>query len=396
MLIGDQKEAEKILATQTQTTQQQTSQNQQTNVGEKQSTEQQIIQNIQKQSTRTLIRQKFEKMFRKIFSKTAAIGFIRELARQLLTGLFTAIFTIIGMKMSELMAEALTNKETPLIIGLDNKNQELGRIEIGTNKQNTTTIILRQKEKAIMWKVPAEKAGDVMEEAIEKLNATRQLSDMTLTQNSPLTLMPHIQTKTIIWLIIAFLVGLIFKVIITKKILGTGKKLAVVVASSLGVGAYAKDHGAGLLDDMVMGITMMAWVWVWDEFDDFQDGIDALKGGGEGGGEAISFKEEIKQMLIDPELTIGAMLLGFFGQILGVSDPMQLVIPGMLGFAQYVSETFPPAPWGHILRIIYDILAFVLANVVASGAKGIGWVFYLAGSILGNILMQNIINALET
>ncbi len=32
-----------------------------------------------------------------------------------------------------------------------------------------------------MWKVPAEKAGDVMEEAIEKLNATGQLSDITIT-----------------------------------------------------------------------------------------------------------------------------------------------------------------------------------------------------------------------
>ena len=74
-------------------------------------------------------------MFRKIFNKAAAIGFIRELARQLLTGLFTAIFTIIGMKTAELLVNASTNKETPLvIIGLDNKNQELGRIEIGTNK----------------------------------------------------------------------------------------------------------------------------------------------------------------------------------------------------------------------------------------------------------------------
>ncbi|RLI75072.1 hypothetical protein DRP04_13885, partial [Archaeoglobales archaeon] len=306
ILIGDPKEAQRIFAPQTQTTQQQTSQNQQINTKEEQSTEQQIIQNIQKQSTRTLIRQKFEKMFRKIFSKAAAIGFIRELARQLLTGLFTAIFTIIGMKMSELLAEELTNKETPLIIiGVDNKNQELGRIEIGTNEENMTTIILRQKEKTTMWKIPAEKAEDAIEEAIKRLNATGRLSDITITQNSPLTLMPHIQTKTIIWLIIAFLVGLIFKVIITKKVLGAGKKLAVVTASSLGVGAYAKDHGAGLLDDMVMGITMMAWIWVWDEFDDFQDGIEALKGG-EGDGEAISFKEEIKQMLMDPELTIGA------------------------------------------------------------------------------------------
>ena len=157
--------------------------------------------------------------------------------------------------------------------------------------------------------------------------------------------------------------------------------------------AYAKDHDIGLLDDMPMGITIMAWLWVWDEFDDFQDGIEALTGGQEGG-EAASFLGEIKHMLMDPELTV-AMLLGFFGQILGISDPMQLIIPGMLGFAQYVAEVLPPAPWGHILRIIYDILAFVLANVIASGAKGIGWVFYLAGSVLGNVLMQSIINALE-
>ncbi|MEX0569177.1 MAG: hypothetical protein Q6363_008480, partial [Candidatus Njordarchaeota archaeon] len=197
-----------------------------------------------------------------------------------------------------------------------------------------------------------------------------------------------------IWLIMAFVVGLILKVIITNKVLGAGKKLAVVVASSLGVWAYAKDHDVGPLDDMLMGITMMAWVWVWDEFDDFQDGIEALNSGQEGS-KQISFLGEIKQMLMDPELTIGAMLLGFFGHILGISDPMQLIIPGMLGFAQYVAETLPPAPWGHILRIIYDILAFVLANVIASGAKGIGWVFYLAGSVLGNILMQNIITALE-
>ena len=29
--------------------------------------------------------------------------------------------------------------------------------------------------------------------------------------------MPHFQAKTMIWLIVAFLVGLIFRVIITKK-----------------------------------------------------------------------------------------------------------------------------------------------------------------------------------
>ena len=395
MLIGDPREAEKILATQTQTTQQ-TSQNQQANTRREQNTERQVVENMKKQSMRTLIRQKFEKTFRKIFSKAAAIGFIRELARQLLTGLFVAIFTIVGMKIAGFLIDALRSKEQPLmIIGYDEKNREIGRITWGTSEKGITTITLTTKEnKKKTWRTKQGNSGEAMDEALGMLNSTGRLRSITITQNSPLALMPHFQTKTLIWLIVTFLVGIIFKVIITNKVLGAGKKLAVVIASSLGVWAYAKDHGVGLLDDMVMGITMMAWVWVWDEFDDFQDGIEALNGG-EGGGEAVSFLGEIKHMLMDPELTIGAMLLGFFGQILGISDPMQLVIPGMLGFAQYVAEVLPPAPWGHILRIIYDILAFVLANVVASGAKGVGWVFYLAGSVLGNILMQNMINALE-
>ena len=38
-------------------------------------------------------------------------------------------------KTAELMTEVLANKETPLVmIGVDSKNQELGKIEIGTNK----------------------------------------------------------------------------------------------------------------------------------------------------------------------------------------------------------------------------------------------------------------------
>ena len=55
---------------------------------------------------------------------------------------------------------------------------------------------------------------------------------------------------------------------------------------------------------------------------------------------------------------------------------------------------FLPPPWRHILRIVYGILAFVLANVIASGAKGIGWIFYLAGSVIGNLLMGRIMEAL--
>jgi len=130
---------------------------------------------------------------------------------------------------------------------------------------------------------------------------------------------------------------------------------------------------------------MMAWLWIWDEFDDFQDGISQLRGGSEG---SESQNGGFSDQLVSMELIVSSILLGFFGQLLGISDPMQLIIPGRLGFAQYICRTLPPPPWGTILSCVYEVVAFVLANVIASGAKGVGWVFYLAGSVIGNMIVN--------
>jgi len=331
-------------------------------------------------SRKTQIRQLFGSMFRKIFSKAAVKGFVKELAMQLWNGILVGIFTMLGMKIAEKLVEATTDKEKSLAV-----------------------LFLNEKAEIIEKLLVGEKNMEDMSEKISSLMAREDVAMIVPTPNSPLSLMQYWQTKTILWLIITFLIGLFFKYIVTEKIVGNGKKVAVVTASALGIWAYAKDHGVGLMDNAIFAVSMMAWLWVWDEFDDFQDGIDSITGEEEeivplSPDEQSVMEEEsggVLKQLFGMELTVGSMLLGFFGHLLGVSDPMQLIIPGRLGFAQYVCEVLPPSPWDVVLRCVYEILSFVLANVIASGARGVGWVFYLAGSVVGNLVVGRVLEGLS-
>jgi len=348
----------------------------------RQTTLEEFVGKIHSATRKTQMRQLFMSMFRKIFSKAAG-GFAKELAMQLWNGILVGIFTMLGMKIAEKLVEATTNREESLaILLLDEKAEIIDKLFVG--------------EKNV---------GDISETISEIMNR-EDIAMIIPTPNSPLALMQYWQTKTILWLIITFIAGLFLKCIVTEKIVGNAKNIAVVTSSTLGILAYAKDHGIGLMDNAMFAISMMAWLWVWDEFDDFQDGIDRITEDEvlldslpsdeqdvveESDGIVEEESGGILRQLFGVELTVGSMLLGFFGHLLGISDPTQLVIPGRLGFAQYVCEVWPPSPWDVVLRCVYEILAFTLANVVASGARGVGWVFYLAGSMIGNLVMGRVL-----
>jgi len=69
-------------------------------------------------------------------------------------------------------------------------------------------------------------------------------------------------------------------------------------------------------------------------------------------------------------------------------------IPGRWGFVRYVSQATIPEPWGTVVSIVYEILEFIIANVIASGVRGVGWIIYTIGSIIGSAIANQLISAI--
>ena len=95
------------------------------------------------------------------------------------------------------------------------------------------------------------------------------------------------------------------------------------------------------------------------------------------------------------ELYLLPFILGLFASWMGVDQMIILEkIPRRWGFVKYVAYTTLPEPWNTMLNVAYEILAFVVANVIASGAAGIGWILYTIGSVLASYILNKALSSI--
>ena len=192
------------------------------------------------------------------------------------------------------------------------------------------------------------------------------------------------KTKTIAWILIFTLIAALMICLIKKKIMGQGKAIALMISAGGGIYAYAKQNKIGLLEEMELFTPLSAILWVWDEFDDFQDAYSRIKN-----------KQEPPDPMDALELYLLPLILGMFGAWMGIDQYMIATrIPGRWGFAQYAIETTAPPPWGVVLKAFYEIAAFIFANIVASGVKGVGWILYTAASVIGSYIINMALGAI--
>lgn len=198
---------------------------------------------------------------------------------------------------------------------------------------------------------------------------------------------------TIAWVIIQIVILLIMLAFVKKKIVGNGKLIATGIAGAVGILAYANENKAGLLGNVPCHVTLSAILWVWDEFDDFQDAkerIDNISKPPE-----LSGSDRRERIMDALELYLLPFILGLFSSWMGIDQMVVLErIPGRWGFVKYVSYATLPEPWNTVVNAVYEILAFVLANVIASGAAGIGWILYTIGSVLASYTFNNALSIL--
>jgi len=181
---------------------------------------------------------------------------------------------------------------------------------------------------------------------------------------------------TIAWIILGIIIPALLALI--GKLEGKLMFGGAIASAMLGIASYAHKFGVGILGKLPAHVWESALLWVFDELDDFKDGFSRLgwiKDDDEGG----SF-----------ELIVVPLLLGFFSALMGVEDPFALVIPGNMGFAQYVADGFLGEPWASIVKIIYSIAASVIGGVIASGSAGLGFAAYVVGSVIGQVFLNKI------
>ena len=153
----------------------------------------------------------------------------------------------------------------------------------------------------------------------------------------------------------------------TGLIVGLMSTFGSIIAYTIMAVLLAKGSTA-ILDMLNFGLPALAWIVIGAAITILT--ICLLKKGfiGKGKAIALSVSMGIDQMLITAR------------------------IPGRWGFAKYAAEANIPSPWDVVANAIYEIMAFVLANVIASGAMGVGWIIYTVGSVLGSIIMSSVLS----
>jgi len=194
--------------------------------------------------------------------------------------------------------------------------------------------------------------------------------------------MLNFRLPALAWIVIGAAITILTICLLKKGFIGKGKAIALSVSMGIGLWSYARGEGRGILDEMEFFAPLSAILWVWDEFDDFQDGYNRLKK-----------RQEPPDITDTLELWLLPMILGMFGTWMGIDQKLITArIPGRWGFAKYAAEANIPSPWDVVVNAIYEIIAFVLANVIASGAMGVGWIIYTVGSVLGSIIMSSVLS----
>ncbi|NIQ05388.1 MAG: hypothetical protein GWO20_06570 [Candidatus Korarchaeota archaeon] len=210
------------------------------------------------------------------------------------------------------------------------------------------------------------------------LDGDKDLGD-TLKENSPLLGFLWFKLPTVAWLVISAVLFPFMLVVISHKYLkeiSLGKGGAAIFTGLTGISAYAYMNGKDMFGGVPFFVSLSGMLWIWDEFDDFQDAWDQITHDSNDGTGLVDYAE----MFLLP------FILGFFGAMFGMTDPMALVIPGRLGFVKYTTTPFPK-PWNWIAPALYGMVATLIGGIVASGGVG-GFAIYMIGSILANFAMR--------
>ncbi len=216
-----------------------------------------------------------------------------------------------------------------------------------------------------------------------KGDGDKDLGD-ALRENSPLLGFLWFKFPTVAWTAISAVLFPLMLVLISHKYLkeiSLGKGGAAIFTGLTGIGAYATMNGKGMFGNIPFFVSLSGMLWIWDEFDDFQDAKDRIT------------KENDPTGLVDyAELFLLPFILGFFGAMFGMTDPMALVIPGRLGFMKYTTDALVQ-PWNWILHALYQVVATLIGGIVASGGIG-GFAVYMIGSILANFAMRGVMSVI--
>ena len=308
-------------------------------------------------------------------------------------------------KFRELMGEALTTKNKK---EAREKIEELAKLidDPGTEETEETSEIKNTIEEAVTYKQLLEEmhpeilrtqkptfGGDIKQQlrtglivglmsTLGSIIAYIIMTGLLARGSTAILDMLNFRLPTIVWIIIGAAITILTICLLKRGFIGKGKAIALSVSMGIGLWSYAKGEKKGILGNIEFFAPLSAILWVWDEFDDFQDGYNRLKN-----------KQEKPDITDTLELWLLPMILGMFGTWMGI-DQMLIAtrIPGRWGFAKYAAEANIPSPWDVVVNAIYEIIAFVLANVIASGARGVGWIIYTAGSVLGSIVMSSVLN----
>ncbi|NIQ05374.1 MAG: hypothetical protein GWO20_06500 [Candidatus Korarchaeota archaeon] len=217
-----------------------------------------------------------------------------------------------------------------------------------------------------------------------KGDGDKDLGD-ALRENSPLLGFLWFKLPTVAWIIISAVVFPFILVLISHKYLSKiskGKGAAAIFTGLTGIWAYAYMNGEDMFGGIPFFVSLSGMLWIWDEFDDFQDALDRFRDSNDGTG------------LVDyAEMFLLPFILGFFGAIFGVTDPMALVIPGRLGFMKYTTGALPK-PWNWILHALYQVITTFIGGIVASGGVG-GFAIYMIGSVLANFAIRGVLSAIS-
>ncbi len=219
----------------------------------------------------------------------------------------------------------------------------------------------------------------------EALDGDKDLGD-ALRENSPLLGFLWFKLPTFAWIVISAVLFPLVLVLISNKYLkeiSLGKGGAAIFTGITDIWAYADMNGKGMFGSIPFFVSLSGMLWIWDEFDDFQDAKDQITHDSDDGTELVDYAE----------LFLLPFVLGFFGTMFGITDPRAFVIPGQLGFMKYTSTLFPK-PWNWIFHALYQVVATLIGGIVASGGVG-GFAIYMIGSVLANFSMRGVLSAIS-
>jgi len=142
---------------------------------------------------------------------------------------------------------------------------------------------------------------------------------------------------------------------------------------------------------MPSGILLSAAAWTYDELGDLGDGCERLakRRAQKNNKMHKNTENDWKDLL---ELFLLPFLLGMFEALIGVNNPLRIIIPGSSEFTDYIISCDLPEPWASIVGAIVKVIFFSIGMIIACGCNGFGWIFYLIGSTIGQYAFMKLLS----